>query len=190
MEASDIYATAIRRAKLAGQTPSVVQFVVPTQKPVEGPKQATKPDELSVLRKWIASLDERLAGVIHSVEEIMLLQRPIEPIPDDQPTAEPILRRPRVVDIKQAVASHYGFGLAEIEGASRKAEVVQARQIAQHLCRRLTLHSMPSIGLHFGGRDHTTVLHADRIVRERRKKDEAFDTEMRLLESKIIERMR
>ena len=48
----------------------------------------------------------------------------------------------------------------------RSRQLVTARQIAMYLCRELTDLSLPKIGQHFGGRDHTTVMHADRKIRE------------------------
>ena len=53
----------------------------------------------------------------------------------------------------------------DLTGASRSRVLVQARQIAMYLCRELTELSLPKIGQTFGGRDHTTVMHADRKIR-------------------------
>jgi chromosomal replication initiator protein len=62
-------------------------------------------------------------------------------------------------------ASYLEYSIEEICGASRSRGLVQARQIAMYLCRELTELSLPKIGQHFGGRDHTTVMHADRKIR-------------------------
>ena len=53
-----------------------------------------------------------------------------------------------------------------VQGQSRSRVLVTARQIAMYLCRELTDLSLPKIGQHFGGRDHTTVMHADRKIRQ------------------------
>jgi chromosomal replication initiator protein len=54
----------------------------------------------------------------------------------------------------------------DLTGASRSRVLVTARQIAMYLCRELTDLSLPKIGQAFGGRDHTTVMHADRKIRQ------------------------
>ena len=61
-----------------------------------------------------------------------------------------------------------GFGLTmdDLCGSSRSRVLVNARQIAMYLCRELTDLSLPKIGQQFGGRDHTTVMHADRKIRQ------------------------
>ena len=69
--------------------------------------------------------------------------------------------------IKKAVCKKYGIKLADIESSKRKREFSHPRQIAMYLCREMTESSLPKIGEYFGGRDHTTVLHAyDKIASE------------------------
>ena len=63
-------------------------------------------------------------------------------------------------------ANYFGVSLDDLTGASRSRELVYARQVAMYLCRELTDLSLPKIGQHFGGRDHTTVMHAERKVRD------------------------
>jgi chromosomal replication initiator protein len=65
-----------------------------------------------------------------------------------------------------ACASYFGVSIEELCGSSRSRTLVTARQIAMYLCRELTDLSLPKIGQAFGGRDHTTVMHADRKIRE------------------------
>jgi chromosomal replication initiator protein len=62
-------------------------------------------------------------------------------------------------------ASYFGLSIDDLCGASRSRVLVTARQIAMYLCRELTDMSLPKIGQQFGGRDHTTVMHADRKIR-------------------------
>ncbi len=64
-----------------------------------------------------------------------------------------------------ATASYFGISLEDLCGSSRSRALVTARQVAMYLCRELTDLSLPKIGQHFGGRDHTTVMHADRKIR-------------------------
>ncbi|HEY7143913.1 MAG TPA: chromosomal replication initiator protein DnaA [Streptosporangiaceae bacterium] len=62
-------------------------------------------------------------------------------------------------------ASYFGLSIDDLCGTSRSRVLVTARQIAMYLCRELTELSLPKIGQQFGGRDHTTVMHADRKIR-------------------------
>ncbi|MBV2152820.1 chromosomal replication initiator protein DnaA [Kitasatospora sp. SUK 42] len=67
--------------------------------------------------------------------------------------------------IMQQTAAYFGLGVDDLCGSSRSRVLVTARQIAMYLCRELTDLSLPKIGAQFGGRDHTTVMHADRKIR-------------------------
>ena len=75
--------------------------------------------------------------------------------------------------IMAQTAAYFELTIEDLCGSSRSRVLVNARQIAMYLCRELTDLSLPKIGQHFGGRDHTTVIHADRKIRhlmaERRK---------------------
>lgn len=85
------------------------------------------------------------------------------------PTAQLSIRT-----IQQAVCAHYGVSLLDLQSNRRTRAVVLPRMVAVWLCRRLTPHSMPAIGHHFGGRDHTTILHAARRMDELRQSDPAM----------------
>jgi chromosomal replication initiator protein len=71
-----------------------------------------------------------------------------------------------------ATARYYKLTPEDITGSGRQQAVALARQIAMHICRELTNLSLPKIGTHFGGRDHTTVMYATKkvseLMRERR----------------------
>jgi chromosomal replication initiator protein len=73
-------------------------------------------------------------------------------------------KRVRVDDILRIVAKHYNVTRADILSQRRTANVVKPRQVAMYLAKTLTLRSLPEIGRRFGGRDHTTVLHAVRKI--------------------------
>jgi chromosomal replication initiator protein len=68
--------------------------------------------------------------------------------------------------IMAQTASYFSLSVEDLCGTSRSRVLVNARQIAMYLCRELTELSLPKIGQAFGGRDHTTVMHADRKIRE------------------------
>ncbi|MFE9956314.1 chromosomal replication initiator protein DnaA [Micromonospora sp. NPDC005299] len=68
--------------------------------------------------------------------------------------------------IMASTADYFGVSLEDLRGQSRSRVLVNARQVAMYLCRELTELSLPRIGQAFGGRDHTTVMHADRKIRQ------------------------
>ncbi|UUZ44853.1 chromosomal replication initiator protein DnaA [Janibacter limosus] len=68
--------------------------------------------------------------------------------------------------IMAQTADYFGLSIEDLQSASRTRLLVTARQIAMYLCRELTDMSLPKIGEQFGGRDHTTVMHAERKIRE------------------------
>ncbi len=76
--------------------------------------------------------------------------------------AEP--KRVRIEDIQRIVARQYNVSRADLLSSRRTANVVRPRQVAMYLAKVLTLRSLPEIGRRFGGRDHTTVLHAVRKI--------------------------
>jgi len=72
--------------------------------------------------------------------------------------------QPSIVAIQDAVCAHFGLTRETLLSRSRAERVVWPRQVAMYLAKELTEHSLPSIGREFGGRDHTTVMHACRRV--------------------------
>jgi chromosomal replication initiator protein len=68
--------------------------------------------------------------------------------------------------IQKSVADYHRIPLSDLLGKSRTRSVVRPRQMAMALAKEMTTHSLPEIGQAFGGRDHTTVLHACRVIRE------------------------
>jgi chromosomal replication initiator protein len=68
--------------------------------------------------------------------------------------------------IMAVTSGYYAVSLEDLCGSSRSRQLVTARQIAMYLCREMTDLSLPKIGQHFGGRDHTTVMHANRKIRD------------------------
>ena len=74
-----------------------------------------------------------------------------------------------VEEIIRKVSSLTNIKESDIVGQSRRAEIVEARQVSIYLCREMLGSSLASIGMHFSGRDHTTVLHACKVIEEKRK---------------------
>ncbi|HHY45079.1 MAG TPA: chromosomal replication initiator protein DnaA [Firmicutes bacterium] len=108
-----------------------------------------------------------------------------EVLHDLLPSRKPV---PITIDIiKKAVAEHYGLDLGDFSAKRRTRNVAFPRQVAMYLCRQLTDASLPRIGEQFGGRDHTTVLHACDKVDAERKANPALDDTLNSLIAKIKE---
>jgi len=100
-------------------------------------------------------------------------------------THEP--KRIKIEDIQKLVASHFNVSRADILSSRRTANVVRPRQIAMYLSKVLTLRSLPEIGRRFGGRDHTTVLHAVRKIEGLATSDGTLSEELELLKRMLME---
>lgn len=88
---------------------------------------------------------------------------------------------PLIVDIQRAVAFAFDVDRIEMTSDRRVREVARPRQVAMYLAKRLTRRSLPEIGRRFGGRDHTTVMHAIRTIERLRKSDAEIDGHVRRL---------
>ncbi|TMV10673.1 chromosomal replication initiator protein DnaA [Arenibacterium halophilum] len=80
-------------------------------------------------------------------------------------------RKITVDEIQRKVSEYYNIRLADIIGPKRLRSFARPRQVAMYLCKQLTSRSLPEIGRHFGGRDHTTVMHGVRRIEELRVSD-------------------
>lgn len=96
-------------------------------------------------------------------------------------------KRVKIEDIQKLVASHYNVSRSDILSERRTAAVVKPRQIAMYLAKILTLRSLPEIGRRFGGRDHTTVLHAVRKIEKALGEDQTLNGEVELLKRMLLE---
>jgi chromosomal replication initiator protein len=90
-------------------------------------------------------------------------------------------RRVTIDEIQRQVAAHYNIRVTDMSSARRSRSVARPRQVAMYLCKQLTPRSLPEIGRKFGGRDHTTVMHAVRKVEELRGQDSTFAEDLELL---------
>ncbi len=90
-------------------------------------------------------------------------------------------RRVTIDEIQKRVAEHYNIRLADMHSARRARAVARPRQVAMYLCKQLTPRSLPEIGRKFGGRDHTTVMHAVRKIEELRASDRVMAEDIELL---------
>jgi chromosomal replication initiator protein len=96
-------------------------------------------------------------------------------------------KRVKIEDIQRVVARQYNVSRADLLSSRRTANVVRPRQVAMYLAKTLTLRSLPEIGRRFGGRDHTTVLHAVRKIENLVNTDTALAEEIELLKRQLQE---
>ena len=82
------------------------------------------------------------------------------------------------------VAAHYGFSSRDLRGKKRDNQLVEARQMAMYLCRELLGESYPSLGRIFGGKDHSTVMHAVKKIRE----NQVTNKDMHILVTELTQR--
>lgn len=90
-----------------------------------------------------------------------------------------------VDQIMQATADYFGVQAADLKGNSRSRVLVNARQVAMYLCRELTEMSLPRIGQAFGGRDHTTVMHANKKIRKQMSERRALYNQIAELTNRL-----
>ncbi len=107
--------------------------------------------------------------------EVRDLVRPQEP------------KRVKIEEIQRIVARQYNVSRADLLSSRRTANVVRPRQVAMYLAKTLTLRSLPEIGRRFGGRDHTTVLHAVRKIESLVSTDSALAEEIEILKRQLQE---
>ena len=89
-------------------------------------------------------------------------------------------------DIQEAVCSQFHVKLTELKSRRRSKTLVHPRQIAMYLCRELTDASYPEIGRQFGGKDHTTIIHACRQVAKAKETDTTLQTTLETLKEQIL----
>jgi chromosomal replication initiator protein len=90
-------------------------------------------------------------------------------------------RRVTIEEIQRRVAEHYNIRLTDMSSPRRARNVARPRQVAMYLAKQLTSRSLPEIGRRFGGRDHTTVMHAVSRIAELMQQDSAFAEDVELL---------
>ena len=90
-------------------------------------------------------------------------------------------RRVTIEEIQKRVSAHFNVRIADMHSARRARAVARPRQVAMYLSKQLTSRSLPEIGRKFGGRDHTTVMHAVRKVEELKATDASFAEDVELL---------
>ncbi len=143
------------------------------------------PKVLEFLAHRITSNVRELEGALNRVLAYSsLIGRPIT-LETAQEVLQDLLRandrRVTIEEIQKRVAEHFNVRLADMHSARRARAVARPRQVAMYLAKQLTSRSLPEIGRKFGGRDHTTVMHAVRKIEELRETDAGFAEDIDLL---------
>jgi chromosomal replication initiator protein len=152
------------------QPPDLETRIAILRKKAAQDRLAAPPDVLEFIASKIARNIRELEGALIRVTAFASLNRQTV----DLALAEVVLKDlipadggPEITGatIMAATAEYFNLTMEDLCGSSRSRMLVTARQIAMYLCRELTDMSLPKIGQMFGGRDHTTVIHADRKIR-------------------------
>jgi chromosomal replication initiator protein len=152
------------------QPPDLETRIAILSKKAIGERLQVRDDVLEYIGSKISTNIRELEGALIRVTAFASLNRQQV----DLSLAEIVLKDLIPADDTQAItsatimaqtAAYFGLTMEDLCGASRSRVLVNARQIAMYLCRELTDLSLPKIGQQFGGRDHTTVIHADRKIR-------------------------
>jgi chromosomal replication initiator protein len=140
---------------------------------------------MEFLAHKITSNIRELEGALNRlIANMRLVGRPIT-LESAQEELRDLLRshekRVSIDEIQRRVAEHYNIRLSEMTSDRRARAVARPRQVAMYLAKQLTTRSLPEIGRKFGGRDHTTVIHAIRKIDELRSVDQGLAEDIELL---------
>jgi len=129
------------------------------------------PEVLEYIASRISTNIRELEGALIRVTAFASLNRQAVDLPLAEIVLKDLIPNEHTNQISSATimaqtAAYFGLTIDDLQGASRSRVLVTARQIAMYLCRELTDLSLPKIGQQFGGRDHTTVMHADKKIRQ------------------------
>jgi len=149
------------------------------------PDVAVPEDVVMFLAKRISSNVRELEGALNRIAAYAAMQNRVIDLDFVSEVLANILRanqrRISIDEIQTRVSDHYRIRKAEMTSARRAREVARPRQVAMYLSKQLTPRSLPEIGRRFGGRDHTTVIHAVRQIEKLRAQDPELDSDIRLL---------
>jgi chromosomal replication initiator protein len=153
--------------------------------------------EITLTKDVLEYLAERVRTNVRRLEGALTRVASYASLNGTQPTIEKIehllkdilqeeARRSITIDqIQKRVAEHFDVRLADMTSKRRPANIAFPRQIAMYLARELTKGSLSEIGDAFGGRDHGTVLHAHRLVKERMRKEEKVRQTVHFLDAQL-----
>lgn len=148
------------------------------------------PDEVACyIAKRIHSNIRELGAMVMRIQMLHTTDR--KPIDENlarlalEDTAPDLSREITIDDIIEVVCEHYGVKLSDLQSKRRQKSIALPRQVCMFLTRKQTRYSLEEVGGYFGGRDHTTVMHAVKTVDQKRKQDPEFDRILRALEQQL-----
>ncbi len=156
------------------------------------PQFEVSPQVLAFVAKSITSNGRDLEGAVNRLVAHSAVGGPPLTVEAAEVAIRDLIRtreskRVKIEDIQKLVATHYSVSRADILSSRRTATVVKPRQVAMFLAKQLTLRSLPEIGRRFGGRDHTTVLHAVRKIEGLCASNPSLREELELLKRMLQE---
>lgn len=125
----------------------------------------------------------RVVAYSSLVNKEMSIELASEALKDIMPNSKP--RVVTILDIQHAVGEHYQVHLEDFAAKKRTKTIAYPRQIAMYLSRELTEYSLPKIGEEFGGRDHTTVIHAHEKISALLKTDSQLKQDIKKIRSTL-----
>ena len=175
------------------QTPDLETRIAILRKKAEKEKLAVPDDILEFIASKVTSNIRELEGTLIRVTAYANLNKTSVDLPlvqtvlkdlvtlDDDNVVAP-------VDIMNTTADYFRLSVDELTGTSRAQAIATARQIAMYLCREMTNLSLPKIGQLFGGRDHTTVMHACKKIAELMKERRSIYNQVTELTTRVRQR--
>src|SRR5262245_15145687 len=163
---------------LAGLAAARRQRLARMQDAAKPANAAAKPIDAAVERDDMAALSARVCAIEEQLAQLKR-QRP------RRVANESISSNSMMAAIEETICRDYAITRTDLEGPSLFQALIEPRQVAMYLCRRLAAMTYQEIAHHFGGRNHTSVMHACGKIDRRRIDDEKFDRQLSELEQKI-----
>ncbi|OED34366.1 hypothetical protein AB834_07075 [PVC group bacterium (ex Bugula neritina AB1)] len=172
------------------EAPDFETRVAILQKKSENTQARISPDILQYIASNFTSNIRELEGALLKVLALSQFQSTEISLDTVQQHFQPQKKAPTVHltpdRIQNIICEHFNISIEDLNSSKRKRMIVIPRQIAMYLCRELTAYSFPEIGAFFGGKDHTTIMHAH----EKLKKSYQTDQELKITIDKLIEKIR
>jgi chromosomal replication initiator protein len=177
------------------QTPDLETRIAILRKRAQNDQLQVPDDILEFMASKVSSNIRELEGTLIRVTAFASLTR----APVDMALVQTVLKdlitldEDNVIapgDIIEAVANYFKLSTDDLFGSSRSQQIASSRQIAMYLCRELTSLSLPKIGQLFGGRDHTTVMYANKKISELMKERRSIYNQVTELTSRIKQEQR
>lgn len=175
------------------QTPDLETRIAILRKKAEREKLSVPDDIMEFIATKVTSNIRELEGTLIRVTAFANLNKQAVDLPLVQAVLKDLITLDEdeiiaPVDIINNTADYFRLGIDELTGTSRAQAIATARQIAMYLCREMTNLSLPKIGQLFGGRDHTTVMHACKKIAELMKERRSIYNQVTELTTRIKQR--